>query len=819
MTGNGKMSDERNGSSLLECDLVMRGGITSGIVYPKAVAELSKTYRFRSIGGTSAGAIAASVTAAAEYGRQRILSVGRTDFADAPFRSVSKIPEELADRNGRGGRTRLLRLFQPQKKTAPLLKLVLAATSAAAQKAEETKGGQQNDRFEDRAFVIGKAMVNAFPLASFIGAFPGFLLGMSIVAGLTRYYWEGVSGQTLISQPSTDTTLFGLTVTDALAWILSSSAMMIFLIGLCVGAIWFSKRLMTAVAALAFAMPLGLWLHLQYLGLLGISLTGADNFSAFSIQFGLVIAEFSALVGSLLASAFMTVRRISTAIPANMYGLCTGLTAGKNNGTAGVTDWLHQFIQRVAGRTAEEKPLTAGDLWRPQGYNGFDDIAEGRRDIELSLMVTNVTRGISHRFPFLEGWRGSLYFRHSDFMRLFPRPVVEHMIQHAQLAEKDVALPKGFCRLPPAKDLPIVFGARMSMAYPFLLSAVPLYAVDWSRQGANGQYNLKRCWFSDGGLTSNFPINLFDRPLPSRPTFGINLVPDTARHFEVALPEAQEGPVRKMNFEAYDFEARSLRKVVRNESDEKSADSGSEKELWDDIWMPRRNDQDLFKVIRFNDFEGKKGSVSGFFEALFDTARNWADTELTHMPGYRDRIVHVELKPNEGGLNLDMAKDVIERVGEKGRLAGKLLAARFDPQPGPDPQNDEEIELDWENHRWVRYRSTMAALEHVARDLVGRLRVHPDQPATRTYQEMLEDSLDTTSHYRWASREQYLFARQATADLSVIIGQWLREYETFDRVYGHNDPLNDGLSPRPKAILKIVPPSDADPRNEHVSRF
>src|SRR3954447_4146184 len=54
-----------------ECDLVMKGGITSGVVYPGAVLELSKRYRFRNVGGTSAGAIAAGVTAAAEYGRHR----------------------------------------------------------------------------------------------------------------------------------------------------------------------------------------------------------------------------------------------------------------------------------------------------------------------------------------------------------------------------------------------------------------------------------------------------------------------------------------------------------------------------------------------------------------------------------------------------------------------------------------------------------------------------------------------------------------------------------------------------------------------------
>ena len=32
----------------LECDIVMKGGITSGVVYPLAVCELAKVYRLRS---------------------------------------------------------------------------------------------------------------------------------------------------------------------------------------------------------------------------------------------------------------------------------------------------------------------------------------------------------------------------------------------------------------------------------------------------------------------------------------------------------------------------------------------------------------------------------------------------------------------------------------------------------------------------------------------------------------------------------------------------------------------------------------------------
>ncbi|MGI9184748.1 MAG: patatin [Solirubrobacteraceae bacterium] len=62
-------------SGLPPCDLVMKGGVTSGVVYPSAVLELSTRYRFQSLGGTSAGAIAASVSAAAEYARQRSGSI------------------------------------------------------------------------------------------------------------------------------------------------------------------------------------------------------------------------------------------------------------------------------------------------------------------------------------------------------------------------------------------------------------------------------------------------------------------------------------------------------------------------------------------------------------------------------------------------------------------------------------------------------------------------------------------------------------------------------------------------------------------------
>ena len=48
----------------------MEGGVTSGIIYASAVAELAKHYRFTGIGGSSIGAFAAALTAAAEYRRR-----------------------------------------------------------------------------------------------------------------------------------------------------------------------------------------------------------------------------------------------------------------------------------------------------------------------------------------------------------------------------------------------------------------------------------------------------------------------------------------------------------------------------------------------------------------------------------------------------------------------------------------------------------------------------------------------------------------------------------------------------------------------------
>src|SRR5919197_1444873 len=78
-----------------EYDVVMKGGITSGVIYPKALSAIGSTYRIRGIGGSSAGAIGAALGAAAEFGRAR-----------QGFEELEKLPQQL-------GEGRLARLFQP----------------------------------------------------------------------------------------------------------------------------------------------------------------------------------------------------------------------------------------------------------------------------------------------------------------------------------------------------------------------------------------------------------------------------------------------------------------------------------------------------------------------------------------------------------------------------------------------------------------------------------------------------------------------------------------------------------------------------------
>ena len=80
------------GSSI---DLTMQGGTTSGVVYPLAVCDLATAFRFRNVGGASAGAIAAALTAAAELGRSEGIRHSAPDSSSSRPESSSSFPEPV----------------------------------------------------------------------------------------------------------------------------------------------------------------------------------------------------------------------------------------------------------------------------------------------------------------------------------------------------------------------------------------------------------------------------------------------------------------------------------------------------------------------------------------------------------------------------------------------------------------------------------------------------------------------------------------------------------------------------------------------------
>jgi predicted acylesterase/phospholipase RssA len=82
------------------CNLVMKGAIVSGVVYPSVITQLKDYHDFHNIGGTSAGAIAAAAAAAAEYRRQKAIAEGDVAHQDDGFNYMQ---DQLSSTLGKQG--------------------------------------------------------------------------------------------------------------------------------------------------------------------------------------------------------------------------------------------------------------------------------------------------------------------------------------------------------------------------------------------------------------------------------------------------------------------------------------------------------------------------------------------------------------------------------------------------------------------------------------------------------------------------------------------------------------------------------------------
>jgi hypothetical protein len=157
-------------TKLEECDLVMRGGITSGVVYPGVLVELAKHYRFRNIGGASAGAIAAGVAAAAEYGRQS----GASPYAFEDV--VARLPDELGGQEKGQGGTDFKTIFRPAEALEGEMALVWTALE---------KGPFGKRALAHLLKILKPSLWPVVPTAAVLGALAGglgFLMVLAVAA-------------------------------------------------------------------------------------------------------------------------------------------------------------------------------------------------------------------------------------------------------------------------------------------------------------------------------------------------------------------------------------------------------------------------------------------------------------------------------------------------------------------------------------------------------------------------------------------------------------------------------------------------------------
>ena len=573
-----------DGNPEAECDVVMKGGITSGVVYPKALAAIGSQFRIRGIGGASAGAIGAAIGAAAEFGR-----------AKGGFGKLETLAQDL-------GEGKLAALFQPQRSTKPLLGLMLAATGS-------DRPGPPRTGLARIAAVLRSLLVG-FPIASAIAILAG--VALSVVGAASG----GVGG-----------------------WVL-------FVVGLVLG--------------------LFLWL---------------------------------------VAIVVRLMQKMTVAVPQNLFGICRGLGAGAER--PGFTDWLSDRIDDIAGLSAEQRPLRFGQLWTGTPEAGVRP-SEDRR-IDLRMITTCLSEGRPYEMP----WQARIFFYDPATWRtLFPKEVVDALEAAPPPKapddddddqwrwEESIASVDGtkLRRLPDPEHLPVIVGTRLSLSFPLLISAVPLWTIDRRDQRSReavDQYRAARKagtpppssglqftkeWFTDGGFCSNFPVHLFDAALASRPTFAINL-----GRFPAGV---QPDPDQTNNVEW----ARDNSKLPPNP-----------------VPMPERG----------------LGALVGFGSAAVNTARNWQDGSHLDHPGFRDRIVRVLQTKQEGGLNLYMGTETIDGLADRGRVAGAVMVDQF-TQP-----HYRGGATGWDNHRWVRYRALLSALpDWVASYASGRdvLEIDPKDP-------------------------------------------------------------------------------------------
>ena len=140
-------------------------------------------------------------------------------------------------------------------------------------------------------------------------------------------------------------------------------------------------------------------------------------------------------------------------------------------------------------------------------------------------------------------------------------------------------------------------------------------------------------------------------------------------------------------------------------------------------------------------------------------------------------------------MNLTMDPEDIRRLTRRGGFAGAKLVERF-ARPA-----SASLQLSWANHRWVRYRSTMAALERFMHMIRHGYSLPPEHKDDIPYVELIDrGSDDRPSSYRWARHAQQQFGANMTKRLVDLDSEAEHQSQTF--IEG---------APKPTPEVRIVP--------------
>jgi predicted acylesterase/phospholipase RssA len=667
---------QRNG--LPFCNLVMKGGITSGIVYPPAVLKLKDRFRFSCVGGTSAGAIAAAVTAAAEYGRDT-----------CGFHRLRELNDALSKPGFMKG------LFQAQKPVQPLMRAAEDLYNRLIPASSKLTGGRL------KRLIIRSLIAVTFRNATipFLAAsFPFFCIAVIVsfaVSTVVRH---------LIVRTTAQLDVF-----------------------------------------------------------LAIFITSVILAGAVSLGVGVIVGAFR------LANLLFHNVRI------NYFGLCNGSMPGKASDTAPLTDWLEAQINRIAGPEPDkwDRPLTFKDL--------------NDKGVTLRMVTTNLSQNQPYAIPFRDN---SFLFKIEDVKALFPKRVLDYMISAAHHSSKATP-PPGYCFLPVGDALPVVVGMRLSLSFPLLISMVRLYTVNvhaFKRQDRDSviqltEQDLQPNWFSDGGISSNFPIHFFDSWLPTHPTFGINLTEMPSDAFVTVGTPSQTA------VQPDQWTSRIADTYFSVSDSQQVTGDANHAEIPEQRQRPEE-DQNLGQVVYLQPanrvpapaWKPIDGLVD-FFKSIWSTAQNYHDNSQSTLPSYRERIVQICFRADEGGLNLAMRTETIDAIKAKGEAAGALLC-----------------NFNFDQHRWVRLLVLLGQLETRLNEMRC---AYPNLEAFTSMLKLQRESDPKFPYCRhdeaWseAAIQRLQLLTQFLDDLKAVDAEWRKQ---------HNDePFFANRSPKPSPVLRMTP--------------